>query len=166
MFLIKSTLVDSMWGHIKIPGGECHSMCTWGHHFPPLISGLIRVFCSSISLRVTSYTQMTMMHAQTFPPKVIMMSSKHHLVMSQWCGGVLDDDIYITRYVRVGAYKRMNTRWKGFPVPSCKFWGCRAHRASLITSRVLQCAPTAGQPGILHLCSEMCWVHWLLSQRS
>ena len=34
--------------------------------------------------------------------------------------GFLDDDIYITRYIRVWGYKRTNSSSKGFPVP--KFW--------------------------------------------
>ena len=35
--------------------------------------------------------------------------------------GVLDDDIYVTSYVRVKGYKRMNAREKGFPVTSVWF---------------------------------------------
>ena len=34
--------------------------------------------------------------------------------------GVVDDDIYITRYIRVGGYKRMNAREKAFQV--LRFW--------------------------------------------
>ena len=34
--------------------------------------------------------------------------------------GVLDDDIYNTRYISVGGYKMINDRGKGFPAPS--FW--------------------------------------------
>ena len=35
--------------------------------------------------------------------------------------GFVDDDIYITRYVRVGGYKRINTRGKGLPVLRFQF---------------------------------------------
>ena len=70
--------------------------------------------------------------------------------------GFLDDSIYVTRYFRVGGYKRMNARGKGFRVlrfcvPNCKFEGVEVHKASLIASRVHQYVPTLGQPGLLHL---------------
>ena len=45
-------------------------------------------------------------------------------------------------------YERMNARGKQFPVPKFR---CRAYRAKLIPSRVHQCVPTLGQPGILYL---------------
>ena len=47
-----------------------------------------------------------------------------------------------------------------------QFWDfrCRVYRANLIPSRVLWCAPTLGQPGILYLLTaKRCLVYWLLS---
>ena len=47
--LNKNTLVDSMWGHIKVPG-ESVTVCAWSPHFPLCDEGAIRaftlVFCS------------------------------------------------------------------------------------------------------------------------
>ena len=40
---------------------------------------------------------------------------------------------------------------------------CRAYRVKLIPSRVLQCASTSGQPGILYcLTTKVCLIYWLL----
>ena len=135
---------------------------------PPLSWGMIRVFALAFhpewlpTLRWPGT-------CTNFPTKsdydIIRTSSGD--VPMMWC--ILDDDIYVTRYVKVGGIKAWKPGGNGFPVlkflvPSCTFWGCRAHTVSLIASRVLGCAPTSGQPGILHLLTtEMCWVHWLLS---
>ena len=42
----------------------------------------------------------------------------------------------------------MNARGRGSQFQDFR---CGAYRAKLITSRVLQCVPTLGQPGILYL---------------
>ena len=62
--------------------------------------------------------------------------------------GFLDDDIYITITSGLGVQKDEHKKGIG-----SQFWDfrCRAYRAKLIPSRVLQCAPTLGQPGILYL---------------
>ena len=99
-------------------------------------------------------------HAQTFLPKVSMMSSEHHLMM-HWWHGVFGWWHLHHSYIRVGGIKGWMQGGRG-----SQFWGfrCRAYGATLIASRVLWCALTLGQPGILYLLTtEMCWVHWLLS---
>ena len=57
-------------------------------------------------------------------------------------------------------YKRMTAWGKG-----SQFWDfrCRAYGAKLIPSRVLQCVPTLGQPGILYLITtKRCLVYCLI----
>ena len=119
------------------------TVCTWGHHFPPLIWGPIRAFTLAFQSEWLAMLRWPGACAD-FPIKsnydVIRTSSGDVPIM--W--GFLGDDIYVTSYVKIGGYKGWMPGGKGFPVPSFKFQGCRAHRDSLITSRVLWCAPTSG----------------------
>ena len=67
-----------MQGHVKLPWGECHSMHL-GLPFLPLYKGVKQ----SVSAQRDFFHSVNQAHAWTFPPKVIMMSLEHHLVMSQ-----------------------------------------------------------------------------------
>ena len=150
------TWCEGVWKYL---GEECHSVCL-DLPFPSSQWGLIiecPVWHSAQSDYLCSGNQV---HAQTFLPKVDMMSSECHLVMYWWCGAFGWWHLHCN-YVRVRGYKRMNARGRG-----SQFWEfrCRAYRAKLIPSRVLWCVPTLGQPGILYLLTtKMCLVYWLLS---
>ena len=134
-------------------------MCAWSHHFPHWNEGQLKCLlrCSAQSDYLCSGNQA---HAQTFLPKVDMMSSEHHLVMYQWCGAFGWWHLH-HNCIRGGGIKGWMHRGRG-----SQFWEfrCRAYRAKLIPSRVLWCVPTLGQPGILYLLTtKMCLVYWLLS---
>ena len=86
MFLNKLTLADSTWGHIKVPGSECHSMCL-GLPFLPLKKGVEQSVHFGISIQRNHSHSVDQTHVQTFLPKLIMTSLECHMVMSWWCKG-------------------------------------------------------------------------------
>ena len=154
MFQIKHTLVDSMWGHIKVPEGECHSVCL-EPPFPSLWWEGNQSIYFGIPLKVTTSAQVTRCMCRLSHQKW----TRHHWSIIWWCTndvGLSDDDIY----VRVGGMKGRMHGGRG-----SAFWDfkCRTYRAELIFSSVFWCVPTSGQPGIYTLQLQMCLVYWLIS---
>ena len=99
-------------------------------------------------------------HVQTFLPKMDMTSSEHHMMTYIWHGTFGWWHSHHI-YVRVQGTKGWMHRGRG-----SQFWEfkCRAYRVELIPSRLCQCVPTSGQPGILKLTTtSMHLVYWLIS---
>ena len=117
---IKYTLVGSMWGHIKVPG-ESVTVCTWDCHFPLHDEGVIRESAQSDYLCSGDQA-----HAQTFPPKMDMMSFEHHVMMYQWCGAF--------RWWHLPHIYTSHINGRTHGGRGSQFWNfkCRAHRAELI----------------------------------
>ena len=64
-------------------------------------------------------------------------------------------------WVRVGGIKGWTQGGRGSQI---WYFRCRAYRDKLIPSRILQGAPSSGQPGILYLLTtKRCLAYWLLS---
>ena len=98
-------------------------------------------------------------HAQTFPPKVDMMSLEHHVTMYLWCVAFRWWHFH-HNYIRVGGIKGWMHGGRGSQFQD---FSCRAYRDELIPSRVLWCVPTSGQPGVLYLITtKMCLVFCLI----
>ena len=112
MFEIKCTLVDSMWGHVDVPGRECHSVCL-EPPFPSLWLEMIRPFTSTFCSEQLSPLRWPDTCAD-IPAKsrydIIRMSCGDVLMM--W-GFWMMNSHHI--YIRVGGYKRMNAWVKGVP---------------------------------------------------
>ena len=144
-------------GHVKVPGGECHSV-----HlellFPFSCWGPIRAFALAFCSEWLPTLRWPGPCAD-FPAK-----SRYNIIGAS-CGDI--PMMWVSgwwhlhhNYIRVGGYKRITHRGRG-----SQFWDfrCRAYRAKLIPSRVLQCVPTLGQPGILYLITtKRCLVYCLI----
>ena len=115
--------------------------------------------CISIPPRVTTSAQVTMHMCQLPHQKWTW----HHQSIIWWCTnemGLLDDGIYVTFASGLGGIKGWTHRGKG---SQSQVFRCRAYRAELIPSRVLQCVPTLDQPGILYIITtKKCLIYWLI----
>ena len=154
MFGIKCTLVDSIWGCIEVPG-ESVTVCSWNCHFPLHAEGW-----SEHLLRATTSTQVTRCMWRRSCQKWTWC----HQSTIWWCTNDMelsDDDIYVIFVSGLGGIKGWMHGGRGSQFQDFR---CRAQRAELIPSRVFQCVPTLGQPGMLYLTTtKMCLVHWLIS---
>ena len=134
---------------------------TWSHHFPLQNGGWLEYSLQHLAQSDYLYSG-GQAHAQTFPPKVDMTSSEHHVGTYWWCGAFGWWHLH-HNYIRLGGLKG---QMHGGRDSQFRDFRCRAYRAKLIPSRVLRCVPTLDQQGILYLIStktELTEKAWLAS---
>ena len=110
MFEINYTLVDLMWGHIEVHGGECHSV-----HlelpFSPSWLGTIRTFALTFCSE-----WLPLLRGPAACADIPTKSGYDVIGMSGDDVGLFDDDIYVSITLGLGGIKGWMYRRKGFPV--------------------------------------------------